>query len=188
MNETPAPKKRGFLRRLGPSSVAGKAALLTAIVLLLTLLTVWLIRLLGSQRVSQAHTMSWTRMLLEAALVVVIPIVLYWGLRRWNQVIEGVYPDIDQAWQAGMDALAAQGIAVSDHPIFLILGSAQQGMEQGLIQALEAKFHVQGIPNTAGVSHALQWYASSEAIYLFCPGTSSLSALAGRWSAPAQSN
>ncbi len=182
-NESPPAKKRSLLSRLVPRSVAGKTALATALVLVPTLVVVWTIRRFGTQSVTHAHAITWTRMAIELALVVIIPTVLYWGLRRWNQVIEGVYPDIDKAWQAGVLAMEAQGINVDDHPIFLILGSSSSEQERGLIGALGTKLSLDGIPNESGINHALQWYTSSDAIYLFCPGASALSELLGRWSA-----
>lgn len=190
MSNEPPPepqKKRGFFYRWVPASVAGRTAVATFLVLLLTLIVVWVLRRFGPQSVPSTHAITPLRMLIEFALVLVIPAVLYWGLRRWHQVIEGVYPDIDQAWQKGIDTLQAQGIRVADYPIFLIVGSSSTQLEQGLIHALETKISVNGIPNDAGIHHALQWYTSSDAIYLFCPGASALSALLARWTTSASS-
>ena len=100
-NETEPTKKRPLYRRLLPATVAGKAALWTTLALLLILAAVWTLRLFGSQSVRLSHAMTVPRMIIEFALVVIIPIVLYWGIRRWNQVIQGEFPDIDRAWQAG---------------------------------------------------------------------------------------
>ncbi|MCO8120407.1 hypothetical protein NHH03_01565 [Stieleria sp. TO1_6] len=187
-NETPPTKKRRFFRRLLPSSVAGSAALWTALALVLILAAVWTLRLFGSQSVRLSHAMTIPRMIIEFALVVIIPIVLYWGIRRWNQVIQGEFPDIDRAWQAGIDALHAQGIEATDYPIFLILGSSGHQVELGLMEALDTRMNLHGIPDASGISHALQWYMSSDAIYLFCPGASSLSALMGRWTTPSMTS
>jgi len=183
-NEAAPKKKRRFFSALVPRTVAGKTAVITWFVLLLMLVAVWTMRRLGPESVSHSHAITWTRMMAEALLVLAIPVVLYVGILRWSQVIEGLYPDIDKAWQVGVDTLGAQGISGSDLPIFLILGSSDTDLEQGLAGALQSKLHVQGVPNEPGVSHALQWYASSEAIYLFCPGASALSALREKWVSP----
>jgi hypothetical protein len=180
--DSPAKERPGLISRLIPGTVAGKTALATAVILLMTLIAVWVYRRFGPDSVRLHHAISWGQMLLEFALVVIIPAVLYWGVRRWNQVIEGVYPDIDRAWQAGIDALGAQGISVDDYPIFLILGSAHPELERGLISALETQVFVDGVPNEPGIRHSLQWYACTDAIYLFCPGASCLGALRSKWS------
>lgn len=189
-DETPKqPKpKRPWYRRIVPQTVAGRTAIATAVVLAITLIVVWLLRLFGPQSVRLSHAMTVPRMLIEVALTVAIPWTLYWGLSRWNQVIEGVFPDIDRAWQAGVDALEAQGIDAADYPMFLVLGSSDTEVEQGLMESLNTKLRVHAIPNTTGVSHALQWYLTDDAIYLFCPGASSLSALMGRWTTPETSS
>ncbi|QDV42169.1 hypothetical protein Enr13x_20120 [Stieleria neptunia] len=186
-NEPPPEKKLPLHRRFLPTTLAGKSAAVTALALVILLIVVWTFRLFGSQSVRLIHAVSLTHIVIEIMLVILIPVVLYWGMRRWNQVIEGEFPDIDRAWEAGIAALEAKGVSPSDYPIFLILGSSDVQAEQGLMEALETKLPVHGVPDASGVSHALQWYMSSDAIYLFCPGASSLSALMGRWS-PASMN
>nr|WP_143548047.1 type VI secretion protein IcmF/TssM N-terminal domain-containing protein [Rhodopirellula sp. SM50] len=186
-NEPPPEKKLPLHRRFLPTTLAGKSAAVTALALVILLILVWIFRLFGSQSVRLIHAVSMTHIVIEIALVILIPVVLYWGMRRWNQVIEGEFPDIDRAWEAGIAALEAKGVSPSDYPIFLILGSSDDQAEQGLMEALETKLPVHGVPEAAGVSHALQWYMSTDAIYLFCPGASSLSALMGRW-APSSMN
>lgn len=185
--KTDAPAEPGLLGRLIPRSVAAKTAVTTAIILLLTLIAVWTYRRFGPDSVRLNHAITWGQMLVEFALVFIIPTVLYWGVRRWNQVIEGVYPDIDKAWQAGIDALQARGIAVDDYPIFLILGSSSPELERGLITALETQISVDGVPCEPGIRHSLQWYACEDAIYLYCPGASCLGALLSKWSPPSTS-
>ncbi|QEG01448.1 hypothetical protein Mal15_55240 [Stieleria maiorica] len=183
MSNEPSPEKKLPLhRRFLPTTLAGKSATVTALALVVILIVVWIFRLFGSQSVRLIHAVSPLHIAIEFALVILIPLVLYWGIRRWNQVIEGEFPDIDRAWEAGIDALRAKGVSPSDYPIFLILGSAGNETEQGLMEALDTELSVHGVPDASGVSHALQWYMSSDAIYLFCPGASSLSALMGRWS------
>lgn len=182
--ESPAKPKRRLRDRLLPKTIVGKATWVTAVVLTITLLVVWSLRIFGPDSVRLVHAMTWPRGIVEFALVVIIPIVVYRGLNRWHQVIEGEYPDIDRAWEAGMQALVNQGIDPADRPIFLVLGSADQAVEQGLMHALETELFIDGIPDASGVRHALQWYMTEAAIYLFCPTASSLSALMGRWSKP----
>lgn len=181
-NEPPPEKKLPLHRRFLPTTLAGKVAAVTALALVVMLVIVWTLRLFGPQSVALAHAVSLPHRVIEVLLVIVIPVVLYWGVRRWNQVIEGEYPDIDRAWEAGISALEAKGVSPSDYPIFLVLGSSGDDAEHGLMEALETKLTIHGVPDAAGVSHALQWYMTTDAIYLFCPGASSLSALMGRWS------
>ncbi len=182
--EPPTKPKRRLRDRVIPRTTAGKATAVTALVLTITLAVVWSVRAFGPDSVRWMHAMTWPRMLTEFSLVVCIPIAVYWTLRRWHRAIEGEYPDIDHAWEAGMRALAEQGVDPADYPIFLVLGSADQAVEQGLMRALETELPIAGIPDASGVRHALQWYWTEDGIYLFCPTASSLSALMGRWTRP----
>lgn len=173
--------KRPFYRRLWPTTIAGKAALVTTLVLTLILVAVWLLRFFGPDSVRVLHAVSNTQVVIEILLVILIPIVLYWGIRRWNQVIEGDYPDIDLAWKAGVAALKAKGVSISDYPVFLVLGSPDDHVEFGLMSALDSDLAICGVPEGDGVSHALRWFMSEDAIYLFCPHASCLSELVRRW-------
>ncbi|MGI9459073.1 MAG: type VI secretion protein IcmF/TssM N-terminal domain-containing protein [Pirellulales bacterium] len=185
-NESPTePKKnkpkKPFLRRLLPQSTAGWTACFTAFVLFTTVMVVWLVRRYQPDSVAPPHAISLGRMVAEVSLVLVIPIFVYWGVRRWNQVIDGEFPDIDKAWSAGISALQAQGISTNKLPIFLILGSSSRNLESELTHALNTRLKVAGIPDESGIAHALQWYVSDDAIYLFCPGASSLSKVLQTW-------
>ncbi|OYP35804.1 type VI secretion protein IcmF/TssM N-terminal domain-containing protein [Rhodopirellula sp. MGV] len=174
------PKKRRFLSWLFPKTIAGKAALFTSVVLWTLLAIVWVIRLFGADSVRVAHSIRAFHAIAEILLVTLIPVVLYYGIKRWNRVIEGEFPDIDRAWEAGMAALEAKGIAARDYPIFMVLGSSDGDDERGLMEALDSPLLIHGVPGDNGVSHALKWYLTSDALYLFCTGASSLSDLMGR--------
>lgn len=176
-----AEPKKPFLRRLLPQSTAGWTACFTAVALFITVMVVWFVRRYQPDSVAPPHAISLGRMISEVILVVVIPICVYWGVRRWNQVIDGEFPDIDKAWSAGISALQAQGISTSKLPIFLILGSSSRNLESELTHALNTRLKVAGIPDESGIAHALQWYVSDDAIYLFCPGASSLSKVLQTW-------
>ncbi|MEM6468438.1 MAG: type VI secretion protein IcmF/TssM N-terminal domain-containing protein [Planctomycetota bacterium] len=182
--ESKEPPKRRWYRRILPRTVAGRTAVVTALVLIATLVTVWSIRAFGPDSVSLRHAMTFTRMAVELALTAAIPWAIYLGLSRWNQVIEGVYPDVDRAWQAGVEALEAQGVDIADHPLFLVLGSTDTDSERGLMDSLGSKLRLHAIPSEVGVNQPLQWYLTDDAIYLFCPGASALSGLMERWVNP----
>ena len=175
-----APKKEPWRRRILPKTAAGKASTFAALAVTFLLTVVWLLRLFGPDAVNVAHSIGLIHTLAEIALAMIIPVVLYWGIRRWNQSVEGQYPDIDRAWEAGIAALEAKGISSKDYPIFLVLGSSDEEDERGLMEALDSPLLIHGVPESNGVAHALKWYLSSEALYLFCPGASSLSVLMSR--------
>ena len=91
------PKKRRFslLSWLMPKSLAGQTSTFVLIVLLATVIAVWLLRWLGRYQVDVQHAMSVGRILIEVTLALMIPVYVYWGVRWWTRVEEGLYPDID---------------------------------------------------------------------------------------------
>lgn len=114
------------------------------------------------------------RILEIAALVVVIPLVVYQALRLWLRGEASRFPDIDYAWKAGIDALARNEIDLMATPIFLVLGSSDEAFEKALFDASRLSLRIREIPQGPA---ALHWYANPEGIYLVCTDTSCLSKL-----------
>jgi hypothetical protein len=179
-SEKPA-KKPGFFRRLWnlprEATPAGCASWLLALFLGLLVLTTWGLFLLDPNHIPWRHAMSWPRIFLQLGLVVLIPMVLYQALRLWLEGDTSKYPDIDYAWQAGMDALKQHGMSLKSAPLFLILGSCQPRQERALIRAAGLTLRVRGVPEGPAPIH---WFANPDGIYVFCSEigwTSKLAAL-----------
>jgi len=81
------------------------------------------------------------------------------------------FPAIDEAWAAGMGALAQAGIRLGDLPLFLVLGRPQ-GPEEQLFAAAQLSLVVKQTP--ADKLAPLHVYASRDAIFVTCAGASLL--------------
>jgi len=178
MNDTaPAPKKSGrwsWLTAPARWSLPARVAALTSCGLVLMVLTAWLIFLIDPNSVPWRHAMTWWRILIVVVLVIVIPIVVYRGLRLWLEGEKSRFPDIDYAWKAGLEALAEHGIELNGAPLFLVLGSAGPAQERALFEASGLGFRMfQSPPGPA----ALHWYANPNGIFLVCSEVGWLSAL-----------
>jgi hypothetical protein len=164
----PPPKRSrgGFLtapfRRL---SLPGRAGCALFLFLLLLVLVAWTFYFLNPIHVPWRHAMSWSRMGIVLALVVVTPLTLYWALRCWLIRYQSRFPDIDRAWDAGMQALRNNGISFRTTPVFVVLGSPSPEMERSLMDASHREFLVRGVPEGPAPLH---WYANDEGIYLVC--------------------
>jgi hypothetical protein len=166
---------RRLIASLIPTSLEGRAAA-TAALLLLVIVTVaiayYAIR--GTLPDFLEH-----RAVPMFILTVALPIILYVGVRYWSRVEESEFPDINEAWQAGIAALQNAGMTIDSAPLFLILGSTV--LEDVFADAMrtgQVAFRVERVPAVAGVAPALRWYANEKAIYLFCPGVGALGSLA----------
>jgi hypothetical protein len=179
-----APKKAkgpGLVARIlaWPRSIttAGCAASLTALFLVCLLVVAWVWFYFDPANIPWRHAMSWRRILVEIALVIVIPIVLYRAIKLWLEGDKSTYPDIDFAWKAGVDALAQNGLSLTSAPLFLVLGSSSVRQEQALIRAAGVGLRVHDTPDGPAPLH---WFAGPDGIYLFLSetcGGSALSAL-----------
>lgn len=86
------------------------------------------------------------------------------------------FPDIDEAWEAVLDALDRSGIALTEAPLFLVLGRPE-APEEHLFQAAQLNLVVKGEP--IGVRHPIHVYANRDGIFLTCSGCSTLAKQAG---------
>lgn len=180
-NETPeaeegAEEERlGCLARIIPVTTPGCATFLTVVFLLSTVITVWVIFWLDPNNIPWRQSYSWWRILGIATLVIAIPFAVYKTIEIWLEGAPVAYPEVDQAWRAGMQALAANELSIDSVPIFLITGSSGEAQEKAIMSASGLRLSVEGVPQGPAPIH---WYANSEAIYLFCTDSSWTSALA----------
>jgi hypothetical protein len=130
-----------------------------------------------------AHWTSWFQPMSDAigigVLLLVIPLVCFWIVRLWMDGDSTRFPDVDDAWRAGVKALRKHGYALTDMPLFLVIGPRDEKQARTLMQASRQEFFINGIPEGPA---ALHWYASRDtdgtvAAYVVCPGTSRVAAL-----------
>jgi len=171
-------KKRsasGCLTALTPGSTPGCAGCLSFVFLLTTVATVWTAFLLDPENVPWRHSMSLGRVMLVLLLVIVIPIMVYKTIQWWLDTETARYPDVDYAWEAGMRALAANGISPTSAPLYVVLGSSGEQQERAFLADSSVKLRIEGVPEGPAPLH---WYAGKDAIFLFLSDTSWTSALA----------
>src|SRR5690606_18781054 len=96
------------------------------------------------------------------------------ALRLWLEGELSTFPDIDFAWQAGLNALAEHGISIGSTPLFLLIGSSDERQQRAIIDATGRTLSVTGVSEGPA---ALRWYADPDGIYLFASDASWLSAL-----------
>lgn len=167
----------GLPRRFFRQPLPRLAAILTAIALVTIVATAWTIFLLDPESVPWRHAMTIWRVMSVVALLIAIPIVVYWGLRLWLEGDVSPYPEIDFAWNAGLTALRRNGIDIDAVPTFLLLGTGDERHEQRLMDATGLGFRVRGIPEGPAPLH---WYANPDGVYLCCTDACWLSALAAK--------
>lgn len=168
-------RRGGCLTALIPVTTPGCASLLTSVFLITTVLTVWFVFWLDPANVPWRHAYAWWRILAVVGLCCLIPWVVHRTISLWLEGATRAFPELSAAWQAGLNALSANAIAIDSVPVFLITGSASETQEKAFMNASGLRFSVEGVPQGPAPIH---WYANSEAIYLFCSDASWSSALA----------
>jgi len=170
-----------FFSWMVPRSFAGRIATVSALLLLTSVIIVWGARIWGRANVPVGHAISTGRMVFEFSLALIVPFVAYWMIRWWRVVDISPFPDIDSAWNAGVAALASQGLEMDSLPLFLILGTPHSKFERQLMENSLPELRVRGVPHSEEVNNSLHWYVTADAIYLCCTFTSALSAVARQW-------
>ncbi len=105
------------------------------------------------------------------------PLGMYGLLRAVMRTGPSPYPDLEEDFLEGLLVLQAKGINIQEVPLFLIVGSPGRATEQALMAASGLELVVEEVPDTNG---SLHWYASRQAVYLFCTEVGCLSDTAGR--------
>lgn len=93
--------------------------------------------------------------------------LLYWLILTFSEddtVIQ--FPDIEEAWNKGIEQLKDEGISLGDFPLYLILGRNAAG-EEALFQASGLK---DLIAAPGRERSPIRFYAHRDAIYLVCSG------------------
>ncbi|XZE46790.1 type VI secretion protein IcmF/TssM N-terminal domain-containing protein [Pirellulaceae bacterium SH467] len=181
MDEQPAEvesqdgKPTGCLTRIIPVTTPGCAAALTLVFLITTVVSVWIVFWLDPVNIPWRHGYSWLRIFTILGLIILIPWVVFRTIQAWLEGPRRAFPELDMAWQAGINALAANELTPKNAPLFLIVGSNGEAQERAMMAATGMSFSVQGVPHGPAPIH---WYANAEAIYLFCSDSSWTSALA----------
>ena len=113
-------------------------------------------------------------MVIVVPLVIIIPIVTYYALRMWLEGDTSLYPDIDAAWQAGLEALKQNGLEIAELPLFFIIGPPDETHADNLMKASGIRFVAEAVPTGRA---PLRWYANDRAIFLISTGVGCLSNL-----------
>lgn len=156
-------------------TLAAIAAWMIFALLVLAVAAIWTIYFTDDGNLPYRDWLSWPRMLTTLALVVVIPLVAYYALRLWLQGDATRFPDIDYAWNAGLEALQRAGLSIDSAPLFLVIGSTSVQEARQLMAASGMSFRVSAVPEGRS---PLCWYANPDGIWLFCTEVGWLSALA----------
>lgn len=155
-------------------SFPGKIAFLSWVLLVLLALVVWLVVRSNPKHVALYHVLTWQRITVVLVLVFVIPLVIYYALKSWLVGERSLFPDIDYAWNAGLEALRENGMSIETIPLFLIAGSPDENRNDALAAASGRSFRVHGVPEGPA---PFQWFANPDGAFLFLNQVGALSSL-----------
>lgn len=154
-------KKAGF-RSVG-FSVPTKAALLTLLFLIVCVGTFYLAASQNKGPYSSLFERDYIAVI--AILVIAIPIVVYKTLKLYLEGEGALYPDLEDAWQTGVDELERQRIDLRQLPLFLVLGCQNEVQAANVFEGSGMEFVVKGLPQGTAPIH---WYVTRDAGYIVC--------------------
>lgn len=169
------PPRDGLLTRMTPVTTPGCASCLTTLFLVFTVIAAILIFLSDPNHVPWQHTVGWPRIAVVLILLVAIPMVVHRLVRLWLEGEQSRFPDLEYAWNAGLHALASNGLSIRSIPIYLVVGTKSERQERAIFGASRTGMRVEGVPEGPAPIH---WYANPDGIYICCSDASWTSALA----------
>ncbi len=161
-------------RRLMGMSLPARVALVTAILLLVCAIVAFVSLLLTEDAAHFWNYFEGWRKWVIPALLIVIPLVVYFAVKSWLEGEVSQYPDIDEAWHEGLAALRENGLDLADMPLFLVLGTEDEGLTKSVFNASRINFLVRHVPQGRKPLH---WYADESSVFLVCRDVSHLSRL-----------
>ncbi|MEO1498410.1 MAG: hypothetical protein AAFV43_14795 [Planctomycetota bacterium] len=165
----------GLPRRLFGLSLPARVAWALGLGLAIMTLGVALYLIFGRDDLAAAETLYRPSVIATTVLVLIAaPTTAYFLLKLWIEGDVARFPDIDDAWSAGMAALEQQGIDPTQRPIFLLIGQADEASVRRTIDATGYELKVEGEPRGPA---PLRWFATSDAIYVSIEGAGWLGTL-----------
>lgn len=156
-------KKTG--RRMPGLSLPARAAWLTFLFLAICVATFFFaaIKPQGTTVLGKLLTRNYIAVIV--ILVIAIPIVVYKTLKLYLEGEGTLYPDIEDAWQAGIEELERQRIDLTQVPMYLMLGCGGEAQAQALFEGSQMELAVRSVPQGKA---PLYWFASQDAVYVVC--------------------
>ncbi len=132
----------------------------------------------GGADTGERYFLEWVGLF---AMVVVIPVIVFYLVKFWMIKEVSRFPEIDRVWENGIAECERQGIFVSDVPIFLVQGTRDHRQASQLMKASQLPISVT-VP--AQEETDIVFFANSEVIYIFLNGCSCLSRLSSAPTGP----
>ncbi len=149
-------------RLMGLTFPARVAVLLALFQILLTVVALICLNYLNRRPRLMVETNAWSLVVI-VVLWFAVPLAVYQTLKLWLQGEQSRYPEIDQAWKLGMEALQRNGVDLEQVPIFLVLGAPNSKLPEALMSASGIRWIVEGEPDGR---QPLRWYASEKGVFL----------------------
>jgi hypothetical protein len=106
-------------------------------------------------------------------LVLLVYVLMWLGWWLWKllqpEEEASVFPDIDEAWTEGVQALEQGNIDLTEAPLFLVVGKSA-APEEALFAAAHLNFTVKQSPRRADAP--IHVYANRDGVYVSCAGAS----------------
>ena len=163
------------VRWFGNVSVAARIAWIVALFqFVVVLLAVGVVVWTGDRAVLQSW---WSpgKALALLALLLVVPLLVHQAARLWLEHQDGRWPDLRAAWDAATIELARQQIALTESPLFLVLGTDGGESERALFAEPPTALVVEQSPSGGGPLHL---FASEDAIFVCLSGAGQTSVAA----------
>lgn len=119
-----------------------------------------------------ASSIDWWILPAIGFLMILIPIVTYHAAKVWLEGRAALFPDIDEAWRAGVQELDRRRVRLDQYPLFIVFGTVGEGLERNLFRASKIPLDLEAYPATPNAP--LRWYFSEKGIFLSVVGAGAM--------------
>lgn len=162
----------GF-KKLPKFTLPGRVSLMVFFALLIVLIVGITQIFLG--RGDNQERNPWFVLLVSLPFLFVIPYGCYLLTKLLLTKDVSRYPELDRAWDRGLQALENAQIRLQHSPLFLVIGGSDFRQTDNLIRAAQLG---EAVHEPAGEDAPLQWYSDGESVFLFLNRVSCLSKVA----------
>ena len=152
--------RRSFLNLSGPA----RAAVVFFLFLICLVIVVSIAFLSNPENIAWRQVITLNRVLTIIGSVLLLPCLLYQGLRLWMEDDTETFRDLNDAFSSGLHEIEERGMSLTACPLFLVLGSTREDQEAVLMQAAFGSSSIQCMPHGPTPLH---WWVQPDGIFLF---------------------
>ncbi len=186
MSDESGPKQPERIAKALRLSLAGYVAVCIATGLIVLTIAAWILFHAQPQRVAWGDYVGWRQALALLVSGSLSCVLAYWTVRLWSEDVPARERELEDAWQAGLQAIRKRGLSLKDLPLFLVVGCTEESSQSRFLNQSSVRLALPATPSAPNAP--LRWFVAEDRVFLFCSDVGMFSALQSRLAIHAKKN